>query len=221
MEVNGNFIENLHKLDPDMTCDCFTDQPGEPVPVKLTKFTATKTGPDKVLLQWQTATEESSDYISIEKSVDINSWEEVCRVATNGNSKTPKDYSCVDNRAKVGDNNLVYYRPKEVSTSGTYEYFNTIRLRLENAAYATRFEDAYPNPAKDRIHVRYNASENGMFHIRLMSLEGKVLLSNDFVGKPGAQVVDLDLPESKLKPGFYLLEVQSEDQVFRQKVYKQ
>jgi hypothetical protein len=221
IEVNGNFIENLHKIDPDLTCDCFTDEPGEPVPVKLTKFTATKTAPDVVLLEWSTAQEENSDYISIEKSVDINSWEEVCRVATSGTSRTPKDYSCVDNRAGVSGNNIVYYRPKEVDVNGTYEYFNTIRIRLENAAYATQIDNAYPNPAKDRIYIRYNTAENGLFKIRLMSLEGKVLLTNEFAGKPGSQVVDLDLPESKLKPGFYLLEVQNEDQVFRQKVYKQ
>ena len=221
IEVNGNFIENMHKIDFDRQCDCFTDEPGEPVPVELTKFTATKTAPDVVLLEWSTAQEENSDYISIEKSVDINSWEEVCRVATAGSSKTPKDYSCVDNRASVNGNNIVYYRPKQVDLNGTYEYFNTIRIRLENAAYATQFENAYPNPAKDRIHIRYSTAENGLFRIRLMSLEGKVFLSNEFVGKPGSQVMDLELPESKLKPGFYLLEVQNEDQVFRQKVYKQ
>jgi hypothetical protein len=115
----------------------------------------------------------------------------------------------------------VYYRPKQVDINGTYEYFNTIRLRLENAAYATQIENAYPNPAKDRIHIRYNTAENGLFRIRVLSLEGKELLANEFVGKPGSQVVDLDLPEHKLKPGFYLLEVQNDEQVFRQKVYKQ
>ena len=221
VDVNGNFIENLHLIDPEFQCDCI-DEPGEAVPVKMTKFTAKKIEANQVLLEWTTAQEINSDYISIEKSIDINTWEEVCRVATTpgGNSNTRKDYSCVDTRAQVSGNNLVYYRPKQVDLNGAYEYHNTIKLRLSDAEYATTVGNAYPNPATDRIHFRYNTSDNGLFAIRLLSIEGKVLLSQQFAAKPGQQVVDIDLPENNLKSGFYILEIQNEGQTFRQKVYK-
>jgi hypothetical protein len=35
------------------------------------------------------------------------------------------------------------------------------------------------------------------------------------------QTIDLDLMEDKLKPGLYVLEIQTEGELFRQKVYKQ
>ena len=194
------------------------------LPVKLIRFEAKKIEPSVVKLEWTTASETNNDFIAIEKSSDIENWKEVCRVpsaAPGGNSQHVHDYSCYDHSADEDGQNIVYYRPKQVDLNGTYEYHNTIRVRLMDAAYATEIQSVYPNPATDRLNIRYNAAENGTFNLRLISLDGKSLLQNKFVAKPGVQTYDLDLMEDKLRPGLYVLEIQTEGEVFRQKVYKQ
>jgi hypothetical protein len=207
----------------DTTVACDTCEGTGGFPVKLVKFEAKKMSPQVVVLNWTTASETNNDYIAIEKSTDVQNWSEVCRVpgAPGGNSQTTRNYSCTDNHADQSGQNNVYYRPKQVDFNGTYEYYNMIRVRLQDAAAAATVGNVYPNPATDRVHIAYTATENNQFNIRLMSMDGKVLLYNKFIAQPGTQVVDLDLPETTLKTGFYILEVQSDDQIFRQKVYKQ
>jgi hypothetical protein len=218
-QAHGDYQGECRK---DTSVECDTCDTTLPFPVKLVKFDAKKISPTTVELHWQTASEINNDYMAIEKSTDVNTWEEVCRVPGAGNSQEKHDYSCVDNRANEGGQNLVYYRPKQVDFNGTYEYFDMIRIRLQDAAFPTTVDNVYPNPTTDnRIHVAYNSAENGMFKISLMGLDGKLLLTNSFVAQQGSQVVDLNLPETTLKSGFYILEIQNENQVFRQKVYKQ
>ncbi|RYZ20420.1 MAG: T9SS type A sorting domain-containing protein, partial [Chitinophagaceae bacterium] len=215
--VNGDYYENPNFEE----CDELVN-PG--LPVKMTKFEAKKVEANVVKLEWTTASETNNDYIAIEKSSDIENWKEVCRVksdAEGGNSQHVHDYSCYDHNANEDGQNIVYYRPKQVDLNGTFEYHNTIRLRLMDAAYKTEIESVYPNPVADRLNIRYNTAENGQFSIRLIGLDGKSLLQNKFVARPGVQTVDLDLMEDKLKPGLYVLEIQTDGEVFRQKVYKQ
>jgi hypothetical protein len=221
VEINGNLIENLAALDPDVICDCMPDEPGEPVPVSLIKFEGKKIAPNVVSLEWETASEVNNDYMAIEKSIDINTWREVCRVPGHGTTNDPHSYSCVDNNANEDGQNLVYYRPKQVDLNGAYEYFDMIHIRLQDAAYASSVSNVYPNPTTGQLYVTYNASENGVFNIRLLSVDGKALLTTSFVAKAGEQTTDINLAEKQLKPGLYVLEVKSENQVFRQKVYKQ
>ena len=201
------------------------EEPVDPaLPVTMSKFEATKIEPSVVKLEWTTTSETNSDYIAIEKSSDIENWKEVCRVpsaAPGGNSQHVHDYTCMDNHADEDGQNIVYYRPKQVDLNGTFEYHTTIRVRLQDAAYATEIQSVYPNPAADRLNIKYNTAENGIFNIKLMSLDGKSLLQNQYVAKPGVQTLDLDLMEDKLSPGVYVLEIQTEKEVFRQKVYKQ
>ena len=214
---NGTFYVNEN------FADC--EEPINPgLPVDLVKFEAIKLEPSVVKLEWATASENNNEYIAIEKSSDIESWKEVCRVpsaALNGNSQKLNNYTCTDMHADEDGQNIVYYRPKQVDLNGTFEYHNTIKIRLQDAAYTTEIQSVYPNPATDRLNIRYDASENGTMNIRLISLDGKAMLQSQFVSKQGVQNLDLDLMEDKLKPGLYVLEVQSDSGIFRQKVYKQ
>jgi hypothetical protein len=221
VEVNGNLIDNLHKLDPDVLCDCYPDIPGEPVPVKLTYLKGEKIAPNIVRIDWQTASEENSDYFLVQRTTDMKDWKEICHVSGAGTSKVPKDYSCTDANANEDGQNLGYYQLKQVDLNGTYEYSDMIRIRLQDANSETHVGDAYPNPTTGRIYISYKAAENGLFTIRLLSIDGKVLLASEFVATTGTQIADLDLGENLLKPGLYILEVKSDKEVFRQKVYKQ
>lgn len=194
---------------------------GGVIPVELISFNANVLTPNMVELKWVTASEVNNDYFAIEKTSDLANWEPVCKVHGKGNSNEINHYSCTDSSAGESGSNTVYYRPKQVDFNGTYEYFNIIKIRLESQNGTNYVENIYPNPATDRINIQYNAAENGIVNIRLLSIEGKAILASRYSAQAGQQVVDLDLPEDKLAKGMYILEVENDGQYFRQKVYKQ
>lgn len=211
-------IDNAIAMDTDQLCNC--DTGGFSFPVKMVSFEAKKIGDNQVQLNWRTASEQNNDHISIEKTFDNESWEEVCRVPGHGTTQTPHDYSCVDNNASEGGHEVAYYRPKQVDYNGAYEYFNTIKLRLVSNAQTAGVEQVYPNPATDRLYIRYNSSNNDVFNIRLLSLDGKELLQKQYIAKEGEQTMDLDIAEGNLSKGFYILEVENNGQIYRNKIYK-
>jgi hypothetical protein len=211
-------IANEVAQDPEGLCEC--DTGGIPFPVKMVSFEAHKIGDNQVELKWRTASEENNDHISIEKTYDNESWKEVCRVPGHGTTQQVHDYSCVDNNAIENGENVAYYRPKQVDYNGTYAYFNTIRIRLLSSDQNTAIENVYPNPATDRLYIKYRSTDNDQFNIRLLSLDGKELIKQQYIGKKGEQTMDLDIAEGNLSTGFYILEVENNGQIYRNKIYK-
>jgi hypothetical protein len=205
-------------------CGTFTlgnvDAATSALPVTWLSFDLNKVKPNLIKLTWATASEVNNDYFTIERSTDPTSktWMEVCRVPGHGTSNQVNSYTCNDSTVGVL-NQTVYYRPKQVDFNGAFEYYNVIKLHLELGG--TAIESVYPNPASDRINVRYTTPENGVVTIRLTSLEGKTILSSKYNVTPGTQTVDIDLPEDNLAKGVYMLEVESGGQVSRHKIIKQ
>lgn len=191
------------------------------IPVDLISFNAKKLNPMEVELTWATASEINNDHFTIERTTDMATWTPVCRVDGNGNSAEIREYSCTDHTAGAAGGKTLYYRPMQVDFNGAYEYFNVIKLRLESTDQPNAVNSIYPNPAIDRINIQYHASENGVVNIRLLSIEGKLVLTSSYKVNSGQQTVDINLPEDKLAKGMYLLEVESEGLVHREKVYKQ
>jgi hypothetical protein len=212
------YVSNYTAMDTNGTCQ---DTGGFPFPVKMVSFEAKKINDNQVQLNWRTSSEENNDHISIEKTYDNQNWEEVCRVPGHGTTQTPHNYSCTDNNASEGGHAVAYYRPKQVDYNGAYAYFNTIKIRLVNAASTASVQGVYPNPATDRLYIQYNSSDNDVFTIRLLSLDGKELKNQQYVAKEGQQTIDLDIAEQDLKSGFYILQVENNGQVYTNKIYKQ
>jgi hypothetical protein len=140
--INGN-----------LTTDVNNDQLSQSstaLPVELTYFTA-KAEQEKVILNWQTATEVNNYGFEIERSLPPSplpkeggvtplplgkglgdgqwkglgdgQWEKIGFVQGNGNSNSPKEYSFVDNSPSSGN---LQYRLKQIDTDGKYEYYSTI-----------------------------------------------------------------------------------------------
>ena len=117
---------------------------GTPLPVELTAFAARREGTD-VRLDWNTASEKSSAYFDVERSRDGLGFERAGRVAGQGSSSTPRDYTFRDpNVAQYGVPTL-YYRLRQVDKDGTASY-STVRLVTVESATAL-LVSAWPNPS--------------------------------------------------------------------------
>ena len=111
------------------------------LPVDLIKFNAAvKT--DKVLLEWQTASEIDNDYFSIERSFDLRSYTEIAKIDGEGTTEQTQNYSFTDTDAPVG--RPVFYRLKQVDFDGAFEYSLIEKVSIEQTN--ARINKVYPNP---------------------------------------------------------------------------
>ena len=118
-----------------------------PLPVELTAFTATATGPSAVRLAWATASEKNSARFEVERSADGRTFAPISTVATAGNSSSARAYALTDEKLPTGAATL-YYRLRQVELDGTASYspVRTVTLPGTTLTGATAGLALYPNP---------------------------------------------------------------------------
>jgi surface protein len=117
-----------------------------PLPVELLHFSATPTADNKVLLEWETASEIDNDYFGIEKADDALNFIPLGKISGAGYSTQLQQYQFLDEAPNEGWN---YYRLKQMDLDGTFDYSQVVAVYLE-----TGKEDLYiyPNPVVESIH---------------------------------------------------------------------
>lgn len=90
--------------------------------------------------------------------------------------------------------------------------FQRLHLTLTNAIFTDNTEGArslrvYPNPAKDHINLEWNASENGPAMIRLMDMQGRIMLQQRRELKTGMQKFRIDL-DANMANGTYFIQTE-------------
>ena len=113
-----------------------------PLPVELTQFTATATGPAAVRLAWATASELNSQSFEVERRTDGQFFGTVGTVAAAGSSSAARSYEFQDAKLTAGAT-LLYYRLKQVDRDGTFSYSPVRAVTLKAAGGLALF----PNPA--------------------------------------------------------------------------
>lgn len=93
--------------------------PNSALPIELVQFEA-KVVEGKVMLSWQTASEQNNDFFTLERSYDAQSFEPLIRVVGAGNSNIIQNYNYTDwiDEPKT----TLYYRLKQTDYDGNYAY---------------------------------------------------------------------------------------------------
>lgn len=156
-----------------------------PLPVELLNFTVAEKR-EKHVLNWETASEQNSDYFGIEHSADARNFADIGRQPARGMSYSLYNYSFTYNHPSEGIN---YYRLKQVDLDGTFTYSNIISAVLGKGA-----PSFYPNPATQTITFNQNVER-----VIIYDLVGRAIWRNE---QP-ASVIDV----SGLIPGIYVLDV--------------
>ncbi len=162
------------------------------LPIVLLEFTA-RLYEDRVLLYWQTASEQNNDYMAVERSADGRTFVEIGRVRGAGNSDQPLSYSLWDDSPHKGIN---YYRLRQVDFDGKTSYSGVVSVWL--AGQPGQLSLA-PNPAKDQLQI--------------LGLDGKTVTRLEVVNA-GGQVMNIpwnnaasfeSLNIGDLSPGLYFI----------------
>jgi hypothetical protein len=168
------------------------------LPVKLTSFTGVNKN-NTITLNWQTAYEQNSSHYMIQRSVDGVNFTDVARVAANGNSNIPLNYTYNDILpASVKMQKTVFYRLKSVDIDGNFG--NSEILAMELVKTDVRLLVS-PNPVKDVLQVQTANGLVGSGVLTVTDMMGRQQYKRDIMLQPGNNTVPVNI--SLLGPGVY------------------
>ncbi len=165
------------------------------LPVELVNFEGRESGKE-VSLSWTTASEENSSHFEIQKSINGIDWEVIGEVKSNGNSVEMNYYVFNDERPSKGNN---YYRLRMVDLDVTFEYSETVGVRVETASETELAEvTIFPNPTVDYLTIDFKGTVNSELNIRVMNVSGNILYTSK-----GSENSNIDV--SQFATGTYFL----------------
>jgi uncharacterized protein (DUF2141 family) len=142
-DVDGDGLLDLLVGDIDGNVRRFEQVAAAPLPVELTAFTATPTGPVAVRLAWTTASEKNSASFDVERSLDGRTFARIGTVAAAGTSSSVRRYELLDADPSIHQS-TIYYRLRQVDADGTASYSPVRTVARTGAAAGLAL---YPNPA--------------------------------------------------------------------------
>ena len=183
----------------------------EPLPIELLSFTATPNDVE-VELEWVTASEINNDFFTVEKSLDLNSWNKVLVKDGAGNSNFTKTYTDIDKNPFSG---LSYYRLKQTDFNGTFAYSEPV------AVYFSRKSIVSLNglfTEQDLLHLNYLSNSTSEAAITVTDIEGRIVLKTNEAASDGLN--QFNYPAAHLAPGMYLVTIRQNNQTKVVKVVK-
>lgn len=179
-----------------------------PLPIELLYFNAIATDHKMVKLDWQTASESSNDFFTIERSTNGMNWEFLKSIKGAGNSSVLLTYSATDSLPYSG---ISYYRLKQTDFDGQYSYSQMREVNMNVWSQST--VQIYPNPSDDQIIVEGSADE--LSQISIYNALGKDVTPMMIITNFSAEKVQIELTE--LNSGIYFLKTKSAiNKVFKQ-----
>lgn len=147
-----------------------------------------------VKLDWQTATEQNSDYFTVEKSQDGKIWQQVSQVKAAGNSFDILNYLSYDYNPYRG---LSYYRLKQTDFDGNVIVSSIESVEFDNSSRII----LYPNPSKD--HIILDQDKKIDFSMEISNVHGQSVSS--LIRYKEISETSLEMDISSLAPGVYFL----------------
>ena len=174
-----------------------------PLPVTFVSFSGLKDGA-KNILQWSTTTELNNAFFSLERSLDGTNFSELTTInskAVNGNSNTVLNYEFTDVKPIIGNN---YYRLKQVDKDGKFSYSQIVLLK-GSKLNGVSVSAVYPNPAKDKVSIVFNAELATKVNIAIVDVAGKIVQQKQATLNNGQTSYISDI--STLRAGNYIIKV--------------
>lgn len=164
------------------------------LPLKWVSFTGQVKG-DKVVLNWETANVRGNDHFEIERSTGGDSFTTIgTQPETGANSYTFTDAS------PLKGNDL--YRIRQVDIDGNYSWSSTVALHIIPNSNGLSLQS---NPVTNSLTL-INTREQTIKYLRVADLAGRILVNK--VCNSSANLISENI--QSLKPGYYILHVQSD-----------
>lgn len=179
----------------------FSSSASIPLPVELSYFEVSPMKNEIVKLNWQTQSEESSDYFEIQRSQNESEFESIGRIFSAGNSTEINEYEFEDKFPIL--NKVSYYRLKQVDLDGKFAFSNVKSVKMERDGTLNIF----PNPIKDYqvLNISYPNNNNLEKRVHIVNSMGALVFESILINKNEEDSYNFDLP--KLPVGIYFVSV--------------
>ncbi len=149
------------------------------VPVEMTVLTA-QVDDYKVLLSWETLSENNNLGFDIERSIN-NNWAKIGFVEGAGTSSLRHSYQFTDVFEPFQFNGTILYRLKQIDLNGSFTYSSEVRVDIDFKHMDYNLEQNYPNPFNPETVIRFNLPEESNVKIKVINILGKTVevLTND------------------------------------------
>jgi hypothetical protein len=163
-------------------------------------------------LKWQVSNTNEVNSFEIQRGDDGVNFETIATVQPG----TGLNYSHAD--PQNGFDKSKYYRIKQNNRSGVRSYSNVVRVSFNNKVNLV--SAVRPNPFVNQLDANLWLRSSNTIHVRMMDQSGRVVYRRDFSGHSGENKLNVQ-GIGHLKPGVYVLELNVQDELIREKVIKQ
>jgi hypothetical protein len=182
------------------------------LPVELVNFSSVCEG-DMLRIKWATASEKNNSHFVLEKSIDLENFEEIAVIEGAGNSDIYKNYEILVNNF---DEAVSYYRLKQVDYDGAFEYSEFISVNCKESNSEIDFSAYAEANGEILLFVSGNNVENNKFDLVLMDLTGRILSNQKIVVNSENQ--KFTISNLDLSAGIYNLVLRNEMRVITKSV---
>lgn len=181
------------------------------LPVELVSF-VTKTIPNQITLNWQTASETNNAGFEVQRSMDSKNWQNLSFIEGNGTTQAQQEYVYDDKDLRQGQ--LYYYRLKQIDYDGGFEYSKVISARTAGQEVTGVFA---PNPAvAGQTSLSYTTPEDGEMNLRVFDVAGTELLRQTHLVVEGSNRFELDFKD--LGTGLFFVKMEQGERTAYEKV---
>lgn len=168
------------------------------LPVKWLSFTA-ESNAGGVQLAWSVAESIDNDHYEIEHATDGIHFSTVASVANTTSASPGTGTETYTHTIAQPASGIHFYRIRQIDKNGAYTFSGTakITIRTSNAGLSLQ-----KNPVVNEL-ILTNAGQQTVQRLQITDLAGRIMLTR-VINNNGSTIV---LPVSALRPGYYLLQV--------------
>ncbi|OQP62932.1 T9SS type A sorting domain-containing protein [Niastella populi] len=198
LSANRIYLSGSSGQPKDLAIAAFQNTVGGALPLVLSQFYGQKQT-SKVVLQWQTASEEGVKQFVIERSNDGKTFKAIGTVAATGNSTTTRKYNFADNSPFISATN--YYRLLMQDADGSFKYSKTLNIKFDGQLSTDM--KVYPSIVRDILQVQLPDGMKGNIGIQIIDMNGRIIRRNNIAGDGSALNTTMDV--STLVKGIYII----------------
>lgn len=173
-----------------------------PLPIELSKFDVNCKN-EAVEVTWSTFSEVNNEYFLVERSSNMQTWEQVEIVSGAGNSNMLLSYSITDYRPLNGSS---YYRLSQFDYDGQSK---TFAPKSTNCVADDIQISVFPNPASENINISITQMGNTKAKVEIINVVGVQVFQKEFALQESTQT--LSIPCNHLANGTYIVRTQLDD----------
>ena len=151
-------------------------------------------------LAWETLVEENSYFLILQRSEDMETFEDICMIKAAGNSASVNAYNCVDVKPMKG---MSYYRIKQVNINKAEIFSDVMSI---NVVFPDSEEASYiiPNPNDGMFRLLMPSSQNEV-QIQILDEMGQLVKMISVTNNEPNFYMSLDLRNTLAKGKYYVM----------------